>query len=78
MAQRPDPQTDPHGSDDTVGPNGSADDQGDGHGHDDLGQDDHGQAGLALGPFDVPRWGAAAFGVALGLLVVLALKLSLS
>jgi hypothetical protein len=43
----------------------------------DHGHDDH-DAEVALGPIDVPRWGAAAFGVALGLLVVLALKLSLS
>ena len=58
---------------DMVGPHGSAD------AHDgDHGGDDHGHAGMALGPFDVLRWGAAAFGVALGLLVVLALKLSLS
>ena len=43
------------------------------HGH-----DDHGRATAGPGPIDVLAWGAAAFGVALGLLVVLALKLSLS
>ena len=55
-------------------PHGSTDDHGEDGGHDD---DAHGDA-MALGPIDVPRWGAAAVGVLLGLVVVLALILSLS
>ena len=43
-----------------------------GHGHADA----HGEA--ALGPIDVQSWGAAAGGVLLGLLVVLALIQALS
>ena len=39
---------------------------------------DHGHADVALGPIDVPAWGAAAVGVLLGLVVVLALVQSLS
>ena len=49
------------------------------HASDDVhGHDDHGRASAEPGPIDVQAWGAAAFGIALGLLVVLALKLSLS
>jgi hypothetical protein len=40
--------------------------------------DDHAHAETALGPIDVSRWGAAALGVLLGLVVVLALVQSLS
>jgi hypothetical protein len=62
MADRPDPRPDDHADD---------------HGHDDG---DHGEvhAETALGPVDVQRWGAAAVGVLLGLVVVLALVQSLS
>jgi hypothetical protein len=66
MAEHPDA----HAGDDVVGPHGSTDDHGGDHGHDD-------HADMALGPVDVPRWGAAAAGVLLGLLVVLALMQAL-
>lgn len=49
-------------------PHGSTDDHGAADGH-----DDHADAGIALGPIDVASWGAAAVGVVLGLVVVLAL-----
>jgi hypothetical protein len=52
-----------------VGPHGSADDHGDDSGHDDHAHD----GAMALGPIDVASWSAAAVGVLLGLLVVLAL-----
>jgi hypothetical protein len=68
MAEHPDPQA----GDDMVGQQVSTDDHGGDHGH-----DDHAHAGMALGPIDVPRWGAAAAGVLLGLLVVLALMQAL-
>jgi hypothetical protein len=42
-------------------------DHGDTHGH-----DDHAHEGMDLGPIDVASWGAAAAGVLLGLIVVLA------
>ena len=46
---------------------------------DEDGHDDHGRgADSALGPINVPAWGAAAGGVLLGLLVVLALIQALS
>ena len=51
-----------------VGPHGGADDHGADHGHDDHG---HG-GGDALGPIDLPMWGAAALGIVLGLIVVFA------
>jgi hypothetical protein len=69
MAEPPDP----HAGEGIVGPRGSTDDDGRDHGH-----DDHAHAGTALGPIDVPRWAAAAVGVLLGLLVVLALIQALS
>lgn len=53
---------------------GSTDDHGEDGGHDDHAHSD----AMALGPIDVPRWGAAAVGVLLGLVVVLALIQSLS
>ena len=44
-----------------------------------TGSGDHAHSdAMALGPIDVPRWGAAAVGVLLGLVVVLALIQSLS
>ena len=61
MAER----TDPHGVPDDH-------DSGDDHGSED-GHDDHAHADVALGPIDTMSWGAAALGVALGLVVVLAL-----
>ena len=49
------------------------------HATDDVhGHDDHGRATPEPGPIDVQAWGAAAVGVLLGLLVVLALVQSLS
>lgn len=49
------------------------------HASDDVhGHDDHGRATTEAGPIDVQAWGAAAVGVLLGLLVVLALIQSLS
>ena len=49
------------------------------HATDDVhGHDDHGRATTEPGPVDVQAWGAAAIGVLLGLLVVLALVQSLS
>lgn len=44
-----------------------SDDHGDAHG-----QDDEAHGSTTLGPIDVPSWGAAAIGIALGLLMVLA------
>jgi hypothetical protein len=73
MAERPDPQPDPHSSEDMVGPHGSAEDHGGDHGH-----DDHAHGGTTLGPVDVQAWGALAVGVVLGLVVVFALIQSLS
>lgn len=69
MAERQDAHADPHAGESMVGPHGSADDHGEDSGH-----DDHAHGGVtALGPIDVPAWSAAAVGVFLGLLVVLAL-----
>ena len=49
------------------------------HASDDVhGHDDHGRKTSEVGPIDVQAWGAAAGGVLLGLLVVLALIQSLS
>jgi hypothetical protein len=49
------------------------------HSSDDVhGHDDHSRGASAVGPIDVLAWGAAAVGVLLGLLVVLALVQSLS
>jgi hypothetical protein len=50
------------------------------HETDDVhGHDEHGRTGAeVVGPIDVQAWGAAAAGVLLGLLVVLALVQSLS
>lgn len=74
MAERPDSQpSDAHAGEDMVGPHDTADDHGGDHGH-----DDHGHEAMALGPVDVQAWGAAAVGVAFGLLVVLALIQALS
>ena len=52
---------------------------GDEHATDDVhGHDPHGRDAHAVGPIDAQAWGAAAVGVAFGLLVVLALVQSLS
>jgi hypothetical protein len=64
MSERPDP----HAGEDMVGPHGQADDHGDTHGH-----DDHAHAAGTLGPLDVQAWTAAAVGILLGLVVILAL-----
>jgi hypothetical protein len=63
---------DPHANESMVGPHGQPDD----HGQDaagDHGHDDHAHEGMEPGPIDVRAWGALVGGVALGLLVVLAL-----
>ncbi|HJP87437.1 MAG TPA: hypothetical protein VJ850_00155 [Candidatus Limnocylindrales bacterium] len=58
----------PHAGESMVGPHGSADDHGEDHGH-----DDHGHAGTdALGPIDLPMWGAAVLGIVLGLVILFA------
>jgi hypothetical protein len=63
MSERPDP----HAAEGWVGPHGQPDDHGGVDGHDD---DAHGAE--ALGPIDVQAWGAAAIGLVLGLVVLLA------
>jgi hypothetical protein len=50
-----------------VGPHGSTEDHGEDHGH-----DDHAHGAEALGPIDVPKWGAAVLGIVLGLIVLFA------
>ena len=64
---------DPHAGESMVGPHGAADDHGDAHGH-----DDHGHGGEALGPINVPAWGALLLGIGLGLVVLLAFVQALS
>ena len=67
----------PHEGESMVGPHGTMDDHGGDHGHDDHNMGEgHGSA--ALGPVDVRMWGAAAFGIVLGLIVVWAFVSSLS
>jgi len=66
---------DPH-ADDAPGHAGAVahhatDDHGDEHGH-----DDHAHGEEALGPIDVPAWGAGILGVALGLAVAVAFMLA--
>jgi len=66
---------DPH-QDDAPGHAGAVahhatNDHGEEHGH-----DDHAHAEEALGPIDVPAWGAGILGVALGLAVALAFMLA--
>jgi len=61
-------RTDPHAGESMVGPHGAPDDHGS-----DAGDDDHAHGASSLGPFDAMSWGAAALGVVLGLVVVLAL-----
>jgi hypothetical protein len=58
---------DPHAGESMAGAHGSAEDHGGTHGH-----DDHAHGAEALGPIDVPMWGAAVLGIALGLAVLLA------
>lgn len=57
-----------HAGESMVGPHGAAGDHGEDHGHDDHA--DHG--GEALGPLDLPAWGAGILGIVLGLFVVFA------
>lgn len=64
MAER----TDPHAGESMVGPHGVAEDHGEAGSH-----DDHAHGASSLGPIDAMSWGAAALGIALGLVVVLAL-----
>jgi hypothetical protein len=64
MAER----TDPHAGESIEAPHVVVDD----HASDD-GHEDHAHAEVALGPIDTVSWGAAALGVILGLVVVLAL-----
>ena len=66
---------DPH-QDDAPGHAGAVahhatNDHGEAHGH-----DDHAHAEEALGPIDVPAWGAGILGVALGLAVAVAFMLA--
>ena len=69
MADRTDPvRADPHAGESMVGPHGVTDDHGESDGH-----DDHAHAAASLGPIDTLAWGAAAVGILLGLVVVLAL-----
>jgi hypothetical protein len=68
MAERTDLHADPHPGESMVGPHGAGDDHGADGGH-----DDHAHGAASLGRVDVMAWGAAAVGVILGLLVVLAL-----
>jgi hypothetical protein len=63
----------PHESDAIAGPHGSMDDHGEAHGHDDHG---HTSDAMSLGPIDVQAWGAAALGIAGGLVVALVLASS--
>jgi hypothetical protein len=63
MSERPDP----HAGESMAGPHGSVEDHGGADGH-----DDHAHSGETLGPVDVPMWGAAVLGIALGLVVMLA------
>ena len=70
MSERPGPHTEAHAGESTAGSH-NADDHGDDGGHDER---SHG--GDALGPIDLPKWTAAAVGVLLGLVVVLALMQS--
>jgi hypothetical protein len=60
-------RADPHAGESLVGPHGAADDHGDTHGH-----DDHAHSEDALGPLDLPAWGAAILGLVLGLIVLFA------
>ncbi|HXG26561.1 MAG TPA: hypothetical protein VNL94_06895 [Candidatus Binatia bacterium] len=71
MSDPPAAHADPHAADGMVGEHGQPTDQGDGHGH-----DDHAHGAEALGPIDVPAWGAAILGIVLGLIVVGALLLA--
>jgi hypothetical protein len=59
---------DPHAGEAGVGPHGAPDDHGDTHGH-----DDHAHDTETLGPVNVLAWAAAIGGIALGLVVMLAL-----
>lgn len=65
---------DAHAGESMVGPHGAADDHGDDHGHDDHAT--HG--GEALGPINVPAWGALLLGIALGLVVLIAFAQALT
>jgi hypothetical protein len=59
----------PH-DDEPGGPHGAGDHD------DDGGHDDHGHGSESLGPIDVVAWTFSAFGVVLGLVVVLALAVA--
>jgi hypothetical protein len=75
MSERPDPHADP-----AVGKQGEPVDPGSSAAHVDAhgaGHDD-GHDGEALGPVDAGMWGAAVLGVALGLVVFLALVYAVS
>ncbi|HUQ44760.1 MAG TPA: hypothetical protein VM451_10185 [Candidatus Limnocylindria bacterium] len=67
----------PHEGESMVGPHGTMDDHGGDHGHDDHNMGE-GHGAAALGAVDVRMWGAAALGIALGLIVVWAFVSSLS
>jgi hypothetical protein len=61
----------PHAGEEMLGPHGVAEDHGE-----DIGHDDPAHGGEALGPIDVRMWGAAGVGILLGLVVVVALLMS--
>jgi hypothetical protein len=63
---------DAHAGESMVGPHGAADDHGADHGHDDHNMGE-GHETADLGPIDVQSWGAALLGIALGLVVLIAL-----
>jgi hypothetical protein len=71
MTAPADPQADPHATDAMTGPHGSTVDHGADHGH-----DDHAHAADALGPIDLPAWGAGLLGVLLGVGVVVAIAIA--
>ena len=62
---------DPHASDTMTGPHGSPADHGADHGH-----DDHAHASEALGPIDLPAWGAGFLGIMLGIVAVVAIAIA--
>ena len=66
----------PHADEELAGPHASMEDHGDDHGHDDHNMGE-GHEATAPGPIDVPMWGAAILGIALGLVILFAFTQSL-
>jgi hypothetical protein len=79
QAGQSDPGSHPnaHAGEALSGSHASMDDHGGDHGHDDHNMGE-GHEAEALGPVDVTMWGAAVLGVALGLVVFLAVIQALS